>query len=102
MPHLPTKYCLTTFQVGLIDEIAADKADAVEKCKAFIRTYDQISPVTRAATKRAIRQEYLTSLANNRNKYVTDYIKLVESREFQDTMDRYIQNLKQKKAGKAK
>ncbi|KAJ8713616.1 hypothetical protein PYW07_013986 [Mythimna separata] len=88
-------------QVGLIDEVATDKEDAIEKCKAFIRSYDHISPVIRATTKRAIRQEFITDFESNRKKYAEDSLARAMNPDFQETIERYIQSIKQRHAAKA-
>lgn len=42
-------------QIGLVDEIAADKNDALVKSEAFISRFARIPPLARAATKIALR-----------------------------------------------
>lgn len=93
-------FCFLTFQVGLIDEVAADKTDAIEKCKAFIKSYDQISSAIRAATKRSIRQEYITKLEEHRKNNSKQNLNRFDSTEFQVNIEQYIQSIKNRKAAK--
>lgn len=86
--------------MGLIDEVATNKADAIQKCKDFIKIYDNISPAIRAATKQSLREEYLTNFKNNRKQIVTDFLDTITSPVVQDKIDKYVQSLKQKKAVK--
>lgn len=73
--------------MGLIDDVAADKTDAIEKYKAFLRTYDHIS---RSLSDHQT-SEFLTKLQNDRDKYSENHLALVMSPEFQVTIERYIQ-----------
>lgn len=43
------------FETGVIDEIATDTADAMNKAEAFFKRYDTIDPEVRATTKNYIR-----------------------------------------------
>ncbi|XP_050549263.1 enoyl-CoA delta isomerase 1, mitochondrial-like [Spodoptera frugiperda] len=88
-------------QVGLVDEVAADKADAIEKCKAYIRLYDQIPVAARVNTKRNFRQDYVTELEQNKKQYTTNFVNTISSAEVQKVMDIYMDNLKKKKLAKA-
>lgn len=42
-------------KIGLVDEIAADKNEALAKSEAFISRFTRIPPLARAATKIALR-----------------------------------------------
>lgn len=42
--------------VGLVDEIATDKADAVAKCEKFLAKFAKIHPLPRALTKASLRK----------------------------------------------
>ncbi|XP_049706828.2 fatty acid oxidation complex subunit alpha isoform X2 [Helicoverpa armigera] len=88
-------------EVGLIDAVATDKNDAIEKCKAFIRSYDNISPDVRAATKRFIREDFLKYIEHTRKQNLAGLVEKITNPAFQITVDQYIQNLKNRKAAKS-
>lgn len=53
---------------GLVDEIVADKAQALEKSEAFLNKYKRISPEARSLTKQSFRGQDLLALQKNREK----------------------------------
>ncbi|CAH1638582.1 unnamed protein product [Spodoptera littoralis] len=88
-------------QVGLVDEAAADKEDAIEKCKAYIRLYDQIPVTARINTKRNFRQDYLKKIEQNKQQYTANFVNTISSAEVQKLMDTFMENLKKKKSAKS-
>lgn len=89
------------FQVGLIDVTATDKADAVEKCKEFIKKFDRIPPFARAATKLILREAPLKRLIENRKQDVETFLGFVKDPKTQQAIGMYVESLK-KKAGQGK
>lgn len=53
-------------RIGLVDEMAVDKAEAIAKCEAFLLKYQKISPEARSATKLNIRGKDIQKLIDNR------------------------------------
>lgn len=107
IPKREAEYALTTarmfntdeaLKVGLIDVLATDKADAVDKCKKFIKKFDKISPIARALTKQKIRAEPLTWLIKNRKQDTDEFLTFVQNPKVQQSLELYIQALKQKSA----
>ncbi|XP_047026925.1 enoyl-CoA delta isomerase 1, mitochondrial-like [Helicoverpa zea] len=88
-------------EVGLIDAVATDKNDAIEKCKTFIRSYDNIPPEVRAATKRFIREDFLKYIEQTRKQNLAGLVEKITNPAFQVTVDQYLQNLKNRKAAKS-
>ncbi|XP_053606850.1 enoyl-CoA delta isomerase 1, mitochondrial-like [Plodia interpunctella] len=86
-------------KVGLIDEVAADKAECVEKSKNFIKKFDRIPPMARAYTKQKIRGDALDWLKKNRQNDLKEFLGFVTSPKVQQSLEMYMQMLK-KKAGK--
>lgn len=84
--------------MGLIDVLATDKSDAVDKCKKFIKKFDKISPIARALTKQKIRAEPLTWLIKNRKQDTDEFLTFVQNPKVQQSLELYIQALKQKSA----
>lgn len=85
-------------QVGLIDEVAFDKADAIAKCKAFIGKFNKISPVARAITKQKIREGVLKNFNDRREKDLQEFLSFVKTPQVQQSLEMYIQSLKKKAA----
>lgn len=84
--------------MGLIDEVATDKVDAVQRCKNYIKLYDNIIPAVRAHTKLSLRQDYITAFKENRDQNLKNFINMIMNPAFQNGIDRYVRNLKQSKA----
>lgn len=83
-------------KVGLIDEVASDKADAIAKCKAFIGKFNKISPVARAITKQKIRETVLKNFNDRREKDLQEFLGFIKNPQVQQSLEMYIQSLKKK------
>ncbi|KAI8426085.1 hypothetical protein MSG28_005044 [Choristoneura fumiferana] len=81
-------------KVGLIDEIATDKEDAVEKCKKFIYMFDRIPPVARTLSKLRMRQQILAQAQKNRQQDMKDFYQSLNDPEVQRKLEKYVQSLK--------
>ncbi|KAL0840086.1 hypothetical protein ABMA28_015405 [Loxostege sticticalis] len=86
--------------IGLIDETATDKADAIEKSKKFIKRFDKISPIAHSLTKQRFRSDVLQRFAKNREADLNQFKYVVLQPEVQELLGQIIQKLKQKKAAK--
>lgn len=84
-------------RVGLIDEIAADRADAIAKCEAFLLRFKKIPPMARALTKQNFRIKEIQELEDNRTNDVDLFVSVVSSPKVQQGLELYIQSLKAKK-----
>ncbi|XP_059053912.1 enoyl-CoA delta isomerase 1, mitochondrial-like [Achroia grisella] len=87
-------------KVGLIDETATDKADSIEKCKQFINRFNRIPPLARAFTKQKIRGDALAWLQKNRQADLEEFLTFVTSPKVQQSLEVYLELLKQKSAKK--
>ena len=85
-------------KVGVIDETATDKADAVEKCKKFINKFERIPSLARGITKQRFRETPLAWLNNNRKQDIDEFLTFVKNPKVQQSLEMYIQSLKQKAA----
>ncbi|XP_049874318.1 enoyl-CoA delta isomerase 1, mitochondrial-like [Pectinophora gossypiella] len=54
------------YKVGLVDDLVADKEEAVEKCRQFIKKFDKIPSFARVLTKQKVREGPLKRLIDNR------------------------------------
>ncbi|XP_068618387.1 enoyl-CoA delta isomerase 1, mitochondrial-like [Battus philenor] len=83
-------------QLGLIDELATDKEDALDKCRKFIKNFDKIPPLARSITKQKIREGPLVRLKNNREQDVAEFLNYLKNPKIQQGLEMYIQALKMK------
>lgn len=81
----------------MIDEIAMDKEDAIEKCKKFIRLYDNIPKNTQIATKRQLRHSVIKYMEENRDEDVQTILKNIMNPYTQEQLRKIVEQLKQKK-----
>ncbi|XP_046968764.1 enoyl-CoA delta isomerase 1, mitochondrial-like [Vanessa cardui] len=105
IPVREAEYALTTarmftvdeaLKVRLVDESASDKADAINKCKSFIKKFERIPPLARSITKQKIRQAPLKNLQENRKADCEEFLAYLKNPKVQQSLDMYIQSLKKK------
>lgn len=90
----PTEEAL---RIGLIDEVAVDKADAVAKCETFLKRFKKIPPLARALTKQHFRIKDIQNLEDNRSSDVDMFAATVTNPIVQKNLEMYIEALKNKK-----
>ncbi|XP_054742860.1 enoyl-CoA delta isomerase 1, mitochondrial-like [Anastrepha obliqua] len=88
-------------KVGLVDELATSKEQALEKAVAFINSYEQHTLTVRSATKRQFREEILKNFEKNRQHDLEIFMRTVQKPDMQAFMGEYLQSMKNKKRGKA-
>ncbi|XP_059053909.1 enoyl-CoA delta isomerase 1, mitochondrial-like isoform X2 [Achroia grisella] len=85
---------------GLVDDIADDKAEAIEKCKQFIKKFNNIPKWTHSETLRKTRSIPLETLkkflAENPNQMTESVMK----KDTQDSLGVYIEMMNQRKRQK--
>ncbi|KYQ57737.1 3,2-trans-enoyl-CoA isomerase, mitochondrial [Trachymyrmex zeteki] len=84
-------------QLGLVDELAKDKMDAIEKCKNYILSYDNISGLGRTVTKIHLRNDLIEWLKKNKKADTDNFVNYIQSPKVQNGLKLYIEHLKQKK-----
>ncbi|CAG9797384.1 unnamed protein product [Chironomus riparius] len=84
-------------KLGLVDEIAKDKAEAIAKCEAFLKRYEKIPQMARGATKQLYRQQDIKELESSRGADVELFITTIKNDKIQTSLGRYIAFLKWKK-----
>lgn len=85
-------------KIGLIDEIASDKADAVAKCEAFLKRFSKIPPMARGMTKQFFRNKDIEALEDNRSSDIDLFEAAVCNPKVQKSLEAYIEGLKKKSA----
>ncbi|XP_029668293.1 enoyl-CoA delta isomerase 1, mitochondrial-like [Formica exsecta] len=83
-------------QINLVDELAKDKADAIEKCKNYILSYNNIPSIGRTATKLAIRNDLIQWMKENKEADINKFIGYIMLPKVQAGLKLYIEYLKQK------
>lgn len=84
-------------KIGMIDEIVADRADAIAKCEAFLKKYDKIPPMARAVTKQMYRQQDIKELESNREADIELFVTAITNEKIQTSLGRYVAFLKWRK-----
>lgn len=82
--------------IGLIDEIASDKADAVKRCEKFLLQFSKIPFDARAITKKILRSKEISDLENNRERDFQWVLAFVNSPIVQKNLKAYLDAIKNK------
>lgn len=83
-------------KVGLIDEIASDKQDALDRCEQFIAQFAKVSPDARALTKKNFRGKDIAALENHREQDLQQFLFFVNQPKVQKGLEMYLASLKKK------
>jgi 3,2-trans-enoyl-CoA isomerase len=83
-------------KIGLIDEVATDKADAVAKAEKFLVGISKISATARKLSKLGGRQEALDWLTANRQADLKQFVGSVNLPAAQEGLELYLKSLKKK------
>ncbi|KAH8352023.1 hypothetical protein KR084_001344 [Drosophila pseudotakahashii] len=90
----PTQEAL---EVGLVDEVACSKEEAIAKCAAFIGTFDKANPVARSLTKRMCREPDVRELLKDRLGDLKECVDYVTTPLFQEGLCAHLEGLKKRK-----
>lgn len=83
-------------QVGLVDEVANSKEEAVAKCVEFIGSFAKVNPLARSLTKIQLRAADLQELEDGRQKDLEKFIFFINQPAVQKGLGIYIESLKNK------
>lgn len=83
-------------RVGLIDEVATDREDAVAKCSAFLGKFRKVVPQARAVTKLEFRGRALAALCDDRKADLDGFFAFIQDPLVQHSLEVYLQSLKKK------
>lgn len=84
------------FQVGLIDETAANKEEALVKSVRWLDQFKKISPEARSITKQALRAADIRQLDENRDQDVDLFLFAITQKKVQKGLEMYLESLKKK------
>lgn len=85
-------------KIGLIDEIASDKQDALKRSEQFLLQFAKVSPDARALTKKSFRGKDLADLENAREEDLQQFLFFVNQPKVQKGLELYLESLKSKKS----
>ncbi|KAM8717649.1 hypothetical protein ACLKA7_004359 [Drosophila subpalustris] len=85
-------------KIGLVDEVANSKEEALEKCAGFIGTFAKVNPIARALTKQQLRAAELNQLQDERVQDLEKFIFFVTQPAVQKGLGIYLESLKKKSA----
>lgn len=83
-------------KVGLVDEVANSKDEAVAKCVEFIGSFAKVNPLARSLTKIQLRAAELKELEDERQKDLEKFIFFINQPAVQKGLGIYIESLKKK------
>lgn len=84
-------------KIGLVDEVANDKEDALKKAEAFFERFETIPPIARAYTKASLRGADIEDLKKNREKDLQTTLSAILQPKVQQGLEFYLAFLKNKK-----
>ncbi|XP_034668969.1 enoyl-CoA delta isomerase 1, mitochondrial [Drosophila subobscura] len=84
-------------EVGLIDEVACSKEEALAQCAAFIGTFDKANPIARTLTKRMCRDADVRELLRDRAGDLRSCMDYINTPLFQEGLSAHLEGLKGKK-----
>ncbi|KAK2586487.1 hypothetical protein KPH14_010754 [Odynerus spinipes] len=84
--------------IGLVDELAVNKEEAIKKCQNYIYSYNKTPQLARKLTKLQLRMETISWLQQNREAELSKTLKFVTSPSVQNNLHTYIEALKQKQS----
>ncbi|CAB3382572.1 Hypothetical predicted protein [Cloeon dipterum] len=85
-------------KIGLIDEVASDKADAIAKSEKFLSQFAKIHPIARKLTKLNLRHSALEWMQENKELDLNIFISFVGQPIVQKSLEKYLEGLKAKQA----
>ncbi|XP_063700523.1 enoyl-CoA delta isomerase 1, mitochondrial-like [Culicoides brevitarsis] len=84
-------------KVGLIDELANSKEEAIEKCRNFMLQFEKIAPEARSRTKLGLRRAEIQDFLATREDDVQMFVRDIQKESFQEGIELYLKSLKKKR-----
>lgn len=84
-------------KVGLIDELAVNKADALEKCEKFLLKFQKVNSAARHRTKLQLRGDFIKKLAESKEADIDVFMNFIVQPSIQKSLGLYIKVMKMKK-----
>jgi 3,2-trans-enoyl-CoA isomerase len=81
-------------KIGLVDEIATDKADAIARSEAFLSKFKKIPAMARGITKQFFRKKVIDLMTENREKDVENFVSYVMDPASQKSLQAFMDSKK--------
>ncbi|XP_032677224.1 enoyl-CoA delta isomerase 1, mitochondrial-like isoform X2 [Odontomachus brunneus] len=82
-------------EIGLVDELAKDKTDAIEKCKNYILSFENIPQLGRGLSKLELRKDLIEWFNKNKEIDTEQFVNTLQLPKIQAGLKLYIEYLKQ-------
>lgn len=84
-------------KVGLVDEIAKDKSDALEKCEKFLLKFQKVNSAARHSTKMQLRGAFINKLAVSKEDDIDTFMNFINQEKIQKSLGLYMKVMKMRK-----
>lgn len=84
-------------KIGLIDDVASDKTEAIAKCEEFLGRFKKIPSMARGITKQFFRKKVIDLMTSNREKDVESFVSYVLDPTTQKSLQAFMDGSKNKK-----
>lgn len=85
-----------SLQIGLVDDVANSKEEALVKCAKFIETFAKVNPLARSLTKLQLRSAHLTQFEKERSKDLEAFMSFINDDKMQEQLGVYLESLSRK------
>lgn len=83
-------------EIGLIDEIAKDKAEAIAKCESFMNKFKGVPTLARGITKQFFRKKIVDLMSDNKERDVENFVNYVLDPASQQSLKAFLDAPKKK------
>lgn len=83
-------------QIGLVDDVASSKGEALDKCTKFIDTFAKVNPLARSLAKQQFRAADLQRFQTERAKDLESFLAFINHPQMQEGLGIYLNSLKKK------
>ncbi|XP_070500393.1 enoyl-CoA delta isomerase 1, mitochondrial-like [Chironomus tepperi] len=81
-------------EIGLVDEIAKDQAEAIAKCEAFMLKFKSVPALARGITKQLFRKKIVDLMSGNKEKDVENFVSYVLDPASQQSLKAFLDRSK--------
>ena len=83
-------------KIGLVDELAEDKAEAISKCKSHLLELAKAKPEALFSTKLWIRKHVIDRFKKNQDEDAEEFARIMTRPQIQKSLGEYLQSLQKK------
>lgn len=82
--------------IGLVDDLATDQQQVIQKCKEHLLSFKNISPQAVSKTKLEMRKPLISWLKENQERDINEFLQFVQLPQVQKGLQKYLELLKQR------